>query len=95
MHGAKYRLEDISKAMYKKYQRYRAIRFLRDLGPDAEPLREHLEHSLPEDNEYVLRASKLALERLQPNKNFRKVSERILKILAERNPKEDSQTGKR
>ncbi len=89
------RLADVTEAIYEKYLRYRAIRFLRDLGPDAEPLREHLEKSLDGDNEYVVKARKSALERLQPNEDFRKISDRVMRILQKDDPNIESQNGQR
>jgi hypothetical protein len=89
------RLEDVTQAINEKFDRYRAVCFLRDLGPDAKPLREHLERLLHDDNEYVVKACRTALEQLQPDEAFRKISEHILRILEKREPKKESQTGQR
>ena len=70
-------------------------RVARDLGPDAEPLRVHLERLLHDDNEYVVEACRITLDQLQPDEAFRITSERIRRILEERETKMESRLDER
>jgi hypothetical protein len=83
------RLDFITQAIKMNAQRYRAVRYLRDLGPDAKPLQADLERLLNDENEYVVEACRIALEQLQPDEAFRKISDRIMEILKERELKQN------
>jgi hypothetical protein len=74
------RLLDISRALYDQ-NRSAAVRYLRDIGPDAEPFRDMLERPFTFERNHLRDARLSALEALQPNGRFQAVSNRILEIL--------------